>query len=85
MARHLVADPERQIPALVEACGLAMEPACLEPHLAEGAVRTLSVTQVRQPITAKGVGAWRKYADQLEPLRAALQARGLVDAKGERV
>lgn len=81
----LVADPERQIPALVEACGLAMEPACLEPHLAEGAVRTLSVTQVRQPITAKGVGAWRKYETQLEPLRAALQARGLVDAKGERV
>jgi tetratricopeptide (TPR) repeat protein len=81
----LVRDPRRQIPRLVEACGLKMEPACLEPHRAEGAVRTLSVTQVREPISAKGVGAWRRYAAQLEPLRASLQAAGFVDAKGERV
>jgi tetratricopeptide (TPR) repeat protein len=80
----LVTDPKRQIPRLVEACGLAMEPACLEPHRAEGGVRTLSVTQVREPITAKGVGAWRRYAAQLEPLRAMLEAEGFVDRKGEK-
>lgn len=79
----LVTDPTREIARLIAACGLDFEPACLEPHLAAGAVRTLSVTQVRQPITAKGVGAWRKYAAQLEPLRARLQADGFVDARGE--
>jgi tetratricopeptide (TPR) repeat protein len=79
----LVRDPATWIPRLVEACGLAFEPACLEPHLAEGPVRTLSVTQVRQPITARGVGAWRRYAAQLEPLRARLEADGFVDESGE--
>lgn len=79
----LVSDPEPQIRRLLDACGLEFEPACLEPHLAEGAVRTLSVTQVRQPITARGVGAWRRYAQQLEPLRARLQADGFVDDNGD--
>jgi hypothetical protein len=46
-------------------------------------VRTLSVTQVRQPISAKSVGAWRRYAAQLEPLRAMLEAQGFVDRKGD--
>ncbi|MBA3811462.1 MAG: sulfotransferase [Caulobacteraceae bacterium] len=73
----LVADPEPQIRRLLDACGLAFEPACLRPHETPGAVLTASITQVRSPITAAGVGGWRRYAARLEPLRAALEAMGV--------
>jgi hypothetical protein len=36
-------------------------------------VATASSAQVREPIHGRGVGAWRRYAAQLEPLRAALE------------
>ncbi|HEX3700588.1 MAG TPA: sulfotransferase [Phenylobacterium sp.] len=73
----LVADPESVIRRLLEACGLAFEPACLEPHNTEGSVRTASITQVREPITRARVGGWRRYERQLQPLRQALQAAGI--------
>jgi tetratricopeptide (TPR) repeat protein len=73
----LVADPEPQIRRVLAACGLAFEPACLEPHRTVGTVRTASITQVRQPMTTARVGGWRRYERQLAPLRAALQAAGV--------
>jgi len=76
---NLVADPEPQIRALLAAVGLEFEAACLRPHEARGAVLTSSNVQVRAPITTAGVGAWRRYADPLEPLRARLAAWGLLD------
>ncbi len=74
----LVTDPEPQIRRMLEACGLGFEPACLSPEQAQGAVRTASIAQVREPISARGLGGWRRYASQLEPLRADLEARGLL-------
>jgi hypothetical protein len=74
----LVADPETQIRRLLAACGLAFEAACLRPHEAPGAVMTASRTQVRAPVNAASVGAWRRYATQLEPLRARLEGWGLL-------
>jgi hypothetical protein len=35
-------------------------------------VSTASSAQVRQPIHARNVGGWKRYAAQLEPLRAQL-------------
>lgn len=68
----LVADPEREIRALLAHCGLAFEPACLTPHLNARAVRTASAEQVRRPINAEALDHWRNFAPWLGPLRAAL-------------
>jgi len=78
----LVAEPEARIRGLLADCGLDFDPACLRPEAAEGSVITPSAAQVREPITAGKVGAWRRYAERLEPLRAGLQADGWVDGEG---
>jgi hypothetical protein len=53
-------------------CGLPFEPACLNFHQTRRAVRTASAEQVRQPLYGSGVGYWRHFAGELEPLRQAL-------------
>lgn len=68
----LVADPEAEIRALLNYCGLPFEDTCLRPHENERAVKTASSEQVRQPINAKGLDSWKKFEPHLEPLRAAL-------------
>ena len=69
---HLVRDPEHQIRALLNHIGVDFEPDCLDFHATQRAVRTASSEQVRQPINAKGIGAWRKVETHLAPLKAAL-------------
>lgn len=68
----LVADTESEIGRLLEACGVAFEPACLAFHETERAVRTASSEQVRQPIFTGGDRAWRPFAPHLGPLTDAL-------------
>ncbi|MFW2541193.1 sulfotransferase [Primorskyibacter sp. 2E107] len=67
----LVSDPEPQARALIAAAGLEWEPQCLDFHLAKGAVQTLSLAQVRQPIHAGRREAWRKYEKDLQPFLTA--------------
>lgn len=67
----LVSDPESQARALIAAAGLEWEDACLDFHKARGAVKTLSLAQVRQPIHAGRREAWRKYEADLAPFIAA--------------
>lgn len=69
---RLLAEPEAEIRALLDACGLAFEPACLAFHANPRPVRTASADQVRQPLTNDGVGRWRLFEPWLEPLRAGL-------------
>jgi tetratricopeptide (TPR) repeat protein len=69
---NMVADSEAEIRALLSYCGLEFEPACLDFHETERAVRTPSSEQVRQPIYADGVEQWRNYAPWLAPLRTTL-------------
>lgn len=69
---QLVQEPETVVRALLDHIGLAFEPACLDFHKTSRAVRTASSEQVRQPLNAKGVGAWKAVADELEPLKTAL-------------
>ncbi len=69
---ELVRDPEANIRRLLAHCGLAFEPACLRFHETRRAVRTASAEQVRQPLYVSGVGYWRHFARELEPLRQAL-------------
>jgi tetratricopeptide (TPR) repeat protein len=69
---ELVREPEANIRRLLEHCGLAFEPACLSFHETRRAVRTASAEQVRQPLYTSGVGYWRHFDKELEPLRRAL-------------
>ncbi|MDR6787595.1 tetratricopeptide (TPR) repeat protein [Sphingomonas sp. BE138] len=68
----LVDDPEPHIRALLAACNLDFDPACLSAHRTERAVRTASSEQVRQPIFRGGDRAWRPFAAHLGPLEQAL-------------
>lgn len=71
---RLVDDPETEIRNLLDHCGLAFEPACLNFHETERAVRTASSEQVRRPIFRDGVDQWRNYEPWLAPMKAALGA-----------
>jgi len=68
----LVRDPETQIRRLLMHCGVEFEPACLAFHENKRPVRTASAEQVRQPLYSSGVGYWRHFQRELEPLRLAL-------------
>jgi tetratricopeptide (TPR) repeat protein len=82
---ELIAAPEPQIRALLEGLGLEFQEACLSPEKSAVAVSTASSVQIRKPINASGVGRWKRYREQLEPLRAALEADGFVDSNGDPV
>lgn len=69
---RMVADPEGQVRALLDYCGLPFEPGCLKFYENDRAVRTASSEQVRQPIFTDGVDQWRSYESWLDPLKAAL-------------
>jgi tetratricopeptide (TPR) repeat protein len=68
----LIANTAVEIRGLLAHCGLAFDPACLRFHETERAVRTMSSSQVRQPIFSDSISAWKRYESHLEPLYAAL-------------
>jgi tetratricopeptide (TPR) repeat protein len=68
----MVADPEREIRALLDYCGLSFEESCLNFHQNDRAVRTASSEQVRQPIFKDAVEHWQNYEPWLDPLKTAL-------------
>jgi len=67
-------DLEGQVRRMLDYLGLPFEPACLDFHNTERAVRTASSAQVRQPINRKGVDVWRPFEAYLDPLKDALGA-----------
>ncbi len=68
----VVADLEGSVRRLLDYCGLAFEPACVEFYRTERSVRTASSEQVRQPIYREALEQWRHYEPWLAPLREAL-------------
>lgn len=70
----LVANPRRTSEEVMRFCGLSFEPECVDITRNEAPVSTASSSQVRQPINARGVDAWQKYAEQLLPLQSKIQA-----------
>lgn len=74
----LVANPEEQSRRLIAACGLEWQDACLDIQNNQREVRTLSVYQVRQPISGKSVKAWQHYEKELAPMIDILAERGLL-------
>ncbi|RMZ55923.1 hypothetical protein APUTEX25_004347 [Auxenochlorella protothecoides] len=64
----VVRDGEVASRGLLRACGLAWDPAVLGFHASQGrSVATASALQVRQPLHARAVGAWRRFAPWLAP------------------
>jgi predicted Zn-dependent protease len=68
----LVADPERDVRALLAHLGLPFEEACLDFHRNARVVRSASAEQVRKPINRDGLEHWRHFEPWLGPLKAAL-------------
>ncbi|MEL7093381.1 MAG: sulfotransferase, partial [Pseudomonadota bacterium] len=75
---ELVEDTEGWTRKMLEHCALEWEAACLSSHEAKRRVRTASILQVREKIYTTSREKWRRYADELEPLRAQLLAAGVV-------
>jgi tetratricopeptide (TPR) repeat protein len=74
---ELVADPKRLIEKILDFCGLGLEESCFDFHKTERTVKTLSASQVRQPIFRQGVGRWRQYESQLKPLMLEFKKLGI--------
>lgn len=69
----LVRDPLATSRRVYEFCGLEWNPGVVDPSAwSSRAINTLSVAQARQPASTGSIGRWKRYADPLEPLRAAL-------------
>jgi len=70
---RLVADPAGVAREILAHCGLPYEAACIDVQSNPAPVATLSSAQVREPIHARSLGEWRRYATQLAPLDEALR------------
>jgi Flp pilus assembly protein TadD len=55
---------------------LPYDPACERFYEQDTRVRTVSRAQVKQPVNARGLGRWRPYEKDLQPLIAELLAGG---------
>lgn len=69
----MVQDPEPHIRKMLNFIGLEFDEACLYPNEVKREIRTASVFQVRQPISAKSVGRWKRYETELEPFTVELE------------
>ena len=69
---NLVDNLESEARRIVDFCGLSWDERCLAFHQSGRAVRTASVTQVRQPIFRSSVKRWRRYEKFLAPLMEAI-------------
>jgi tetratricopeptide (TPR) repeat protein len=70
----VVSGLEGQARRMVAYCDLPWDSACLQFHQNRRAVRTSSVTQVRQPLYAHAVGRWHAFTDLVQTLREVLEA-----------
>jgi len=78
---RLVQSQESATRELLSWCGLPFEPQCLEFHRNTAPAATASAAQVREPIHARSIGLWKRYAAQLAPLAAGLREGGVaIDA-----
>jgi tetratricopeptide (TPR) repeat protein len=69
---RIIEDPEGEVRRLLDYVGLPFDPACLEFHKTDRAIRTPSAEQVRKPINREGVDYWRHYEPWLDPLKQSL-------------
>ena len=68
----VVDDLDGSVRRILDFCGLAFEPQCIEFHKTERSVRTASSEQVRQPIYRDGLEQWKHFEPWLGSLRSTL-------------
>jgi len=68
-----VADFDATLARVLGFVDLPPDPACARFYEADAPVRTVSRSQVREPVNARGLGRWRSYADALSPLIEELE------------
>ncbi len=74
---ELVSDQEVQTRRLLDRLGLEFEDACLSFEKNAAPSATASSVQVREKVHTDSVGRWKRYENQLEPLRRHLDAAGI--------
>jgi tetratricopeptide (TPR) repeat protein len=74
----LVREPDVVARRVMAYCGLEYDAGQVRIESRDMAVSTASSAQVRQPIHGRNIGAWKRYARQLEPLRQSLEDEDLV-------
>lgn len=67
-----VQDFDRTLARVLDHLGLSPDPNCARFFESDSPVHTVSRSQVRQPINARGLGRWRSYEKELAPLIAEL-------------
>lgn len=70
----LVADPQAVLATILQRCQLQPEAGATDLTRNAAASATLSSVQVREPLHARSIEQWRRYATQLQPLYEALAA-----------
>lgn len=73
----LVESPEPTMRGLLEACGMAWDPACLSFERNPAVVASASAAQVRSPLNRDSLHRWKRYGSRLDPLRTLLEAGGI--------
>jgi len=76
----LVNGPGEVMPDLISRLGLPWEEACLDHRTNREAARTASADQVRRPLYNSSIGRWKRFEDELAPLRKALESGGIAVA-----
>jgi len=74
---QLVAEPIKVAEQLYQFCGLTWQAEYADIQNNNAAVTTASASQVRQPIHKESLKKWRKYEQQLNPLKQKLEQAGL--------
>lgn len=64
----LATDPDSWIPKIIAHCGLEYEDSVREFHKSDRIVSTASFAQVREPISTKSIGSWKRYEKHLDPI-----------------
>lgn len=78
----LVADQEAQTRRLLGRLGLEFEQACLDFDQNTTAVATASSAQVREKIHSRSVNRWKRFEQDLQPLRRMLESAGIAVEAG---
>lgn len=71
---ELVGDQDTHIRRIIAATGLNWDDRCLQFHTVDRAVQTNSLWQVRRPMYGSSIGKWKRFEQELEPLRQALSS-----------
>ncbi len=74
---ELVGNQEQQTRQLLARLGLDFEDGCLRFEQNRTASNTASTVQIREKIHARSVHRWKRFEEQLQPLRKTLQGAGI--------